>query len=94
MVRVSNNAELAVTGVRVVVGVPVGGGIREQASYRLDRALAAGSDGRSWSTDLGPMSVGHGAPLSPRAGQRCAPCRVDVLGMFRTDETLQQINGH
>ena len=56
VVRVSNNAGLAVKGVRVVVGVPVGGGIREKASYRLDRPLAAGRTVQL-RTDLGPMSV-------------------------------------
>ncbi len=55
--RISNNAQLAVSGVRVVVGVRAGGGIREQASYRLDRVLDAGGVAQM-KTDLGPMDVG------------------------------------
>ena len=56
VLQVSNEAELAVKGVRVVVGVPVAGGIREKASYRLDRALAPGRRVQL-RTDLGPMKV-------------------------------------
>lgn len=56
VVRVSNKAQVAVKGVRVVVGVPVSGGIREKASYRLNRALAPGRSAQL-RTDLGPMSV-------------------------------------
>ncbi len=56
LLQVSNKAELAVKGVRVVVGVPVAGGIREKASFRLDRPLAPGRRVQL-RTDLGPMKV-------------------------------------
>lgn len=56
VVRVSNKAELAVEKVRVVVGVPVAGGLREKASYRLDRPIAPGRTVQL-RTDLGPMNV-------------------------------------
>ncbi len=56
VVQLSNKSELAVEGVQLVVGVPVGGGIREKASYRLDRQLAPGRRAKL-RTDLGPMGV-------------------------------------
>jgi predicted Zn-dependent protease len=56
VVSVSNKAQVAVKSVRVVVGVPVGGGIREKASFRLNRTLAPGRSA-SLRTDLGPMDV-------------------------------------
>jgi predicted Zn-dependent protease len=57
ILRVRNNAQVAVSDVRVVVGVQVGGGIRERASYRLERTLEAGGLAQM-KTDLGPMDVG------------------------------------
>ena len=56
VVRVDNGSALAVTGVQVVVGPQSGAGIREQASYRLRRALDAGGSVRL-RTDLGPMDA-------------------------------------
>ena len=56
VVQLNNKSELAVKGVKVVVGVPVGGGIREKAAYRLDRQLAPGRRAKL-RTDLGPMGV-------------------------------------
>jgi len=57
VVQVGNQSKLAVKDVRVVVGVRTGSGIREQATYRLDRALAAGRVVQL-KTELGPMNVG------------------------------------
>jgi predicted Zn-dependent protease len=57
VVKVTNQAQLAVRDVRVVVGLRVGSGLREQASYRLNRDLAAGQ-AVQLKTDLGPMDVG------------------------------------
>ena len=54
VLQVTNRAPLAVNGVRVVVGVRSGPGIREQASYRVDRRLAGGESVRL-KTDLGPI---------------------------------------
>ena len=42
--------------VKAVVGVRTSGGIREEASYRLNRNLAAGAIARL-QTDFGPMGV-------------------------------------
>ena len=56
MVSVRNSAPLTVTGVRVVVGPQVGGGLREQASYRVPRTLKAGQTARV-RTDIGPMNA-------------------------------------
>ena len=56
VVKVSNKAPLALSAVRVVIGVKSGAGIREQAAYRLDRNLAAGQAVQI-KTDLGPMSA-------------------------------------
>lgn len=55
LVRVSNTTEVAVKGVRVVVGPAVGNGIREQASLRLRRNLPAGGSVQL-STGVGPMN--------------------------------------
>mgnify|MGYP003571999978 CR=1 FL=1 len=54
VVGVSNKAQVAVKSVRVVIGVPVSGGIREKASYRLKQTLGPGRSARL-RTDLGPM---------------------------------------
>jgi len=54
VLSVANRAPLAVDNVRVVIGVRSGAGIREQASYRLDRRLAGGASVRL-KTDLGPI---------------------------------------
>ena len=56
VVSVRNSAPLTVTGVRVVVGPQVGGGLREQASYRVPRALKAGQTARV-RTDIGPINA-------------------------------------
>jgi predicted Zn-dependent protease len=56
VVRVTNRAPLAVQGVRVVIGSQGPGGIRERASYRLDRGIAAGQTVQL-DTQLGPMSA-------------------------------------
>jgi predicted Zn-dependent protease len=56
VVSVRNSAPLTVTGVRVVVGPQVGGGLREQASYRVPRTLKAGQTARV-RTDIGPMNA-------------------------------------
>lgn len=56
VVSVSNKAQVAVKNVRVVVGVQVAGGIREQASYHFDHKLAPGRGARL-RTDIGPMGV-------------------------------------
>ena len=56
VVGVSNRAELAVKKVRVAVGLPVAGGLRERASYRFTRAIAPGRTVKL-RTDLGPMNV-------------------------------------
>ena len=56
VLAVSNGTELAVKGVRVVVGVQVPGGISEKASYRFSRAIPPGRTVKL-RTDLGPMNV-------------------------------------
>ena len=56
VVRITNRAQVAVKGVRVVVGQKVGDGIREQDSYRVSRTLPAGK-GVQLRTGLGPMSA-------------------------------------
>ncbi len=56
VVRVTNRAPLAVQGVRVVIGSQGAGGIRERASYQLDRGIAAGQTVQL-DTKLGPMSA-------------------------------------
>ncbi len=57
VVRLNNRASLAVRDIRVVVGPRVGSGIREQASYRVGRGLAAGQS-LQLRTELGPMDLG------------------------------------
>ena len=56
VVIVSNKAQVAVKSVRVVVGVPVRGGIREKASYHLNRKIVPGRVVQL-RTDLGPMNI-------------------------------------
>ena len=56
VVTVSNATRLTVRGVRVVVGPQLGNGVREQASYRVDRTLRAGQAVQI-RTDLGPMNI-------------------------------------
>jgi len=56
VIGVSNKAQVAVKSVRVVIGVPVGGGIREKGAYRLKHTLKPGRSARL-RTDLGPMDV-------------------------------------
>ncbi len=62
LVQVTNWAPLAVDGVRVVIGVRSGAGIREQASYRIDRRLASGASVRL-KTDLGPIDQSNARRL-------------------------------
>jgi predicted Zn-dependent protease len=67
VVRVGSKSQLAVRDVRVVVGVQTAAGLREQASYRLQRKLASGRVVQL-KTELGPMNVGtarrYGAVVS------------------------------
>ncbi len=58
VVKVSNQTQVAVKGVRVAVGPKVGKGIREQGSYRVSRTLPGGK-AVQLRTDLGPMSVAN-----------------------------------
>ncbi len=58
VVKISNKTQVAVKGVRVVVGQKVGNGIREQGSYRVSRTLPAGK-AVQLRTDLGPMSAAN-----------------------------------
>ena len=56
VVKLRNRTSLAVRDLRVVVGLQSAAGIREQASLRVDRGLAAGQSVQL-RTDLGPMNV-------------------------------------
>lgn len=56
VVQVNNKAAVAVRGLGVVVGQSVTGGIRRQASFRLNRDLGAGQSVQI-RTDLGPMDA-------------------------------------
>ena len=56
VVKISNQAAVAVRDVRIVVGEQTGSVFREQAAYRLDRSLASGHSVQL-KTDLGPMNA-------------------------------------
>ncbi|MCB1788459.1 MAG: M48 family metalloprotease [Gammaproteobacteria bacterium] len=56
VVRVRNEAPLAVRDLRVTVGPRIGSTVREEASFRVDRALPAGQT-LQIKTDLGPMKA-------------------------------------
>lgn len=56
VVSVSNDTQVAVSGVRVVVGKRVAGGLVERGAVRLRRSLRAGET-RQLRTDLGPMNA-------------------------------------
>ena len=58
VVKVGNEAQVAVEGVRVAVGPKVGNGIREQGSFRVSRTLPPGRVVQL-RTDIGPMNVAN-----------------------------------